>query len=141
MKKIKLYVLILFLFFGCASTQKVIVLQSENNVKIHHMNDGSLLLNLPTHIFEWDKKGKIVSDLSYAIDGKGEKYNLITEPFLIAHSHPKPTTDTSDILWLNSPQKSSGKLKWYNNFWKIHVVLRTQDKLDIFEINFEVKDK
>ncbi len=133
---------IIILLFGCTSTQKLIVLQSQNDdVRIYHRRDGSLLLNLPTHTFEWEKKGKIVSGMSYAIDGKGKKYNLATEPFQIAHNHPKPTTYTSDILWLTSPTKSNVKLAWYNNIWEIHVVLKSQNEVDTFEIKFEVSDK
>ena len=139
MKRRIIFVFAFLFLFGCASLKNVAIIQQNKDIRVSARKDGSLLVNLPTSTFEWLKKGKIDSDMSYAVDKDGNKYFLHAEPFQIAHDHPKPTSFTSDIVWLASPE-SSDRMPWYNSVWSIKIVLKSGRGLDIFNSKFELND-
>jgi hypothetical protein len=139
-KNITIILLPLFIAFGCATTKNVIITDQNDDIEIYAKEDGSLLICLPTPTIDWEKKGIIISNLSYAIDSDGKKYNLTGEPFEIAHASPKPTNYTSDFVWLVAA-KNHSKMEWYNSVWLIHLVLRSDRGDDIFDTTFELNDR
>ena len=137
--RIIIFVFVLLGLSGCASLKNITIIQQNKDIRVSTRKDGSLLVNLQTSTSEWAKKGEIDSDMSFAVDKNGNKYHLQTEPFQIAHDHPKSTSFTADIVWLTSPENND-KMPWFNSVWSIHIVLRSERGIDIFKSKFDLND-
>ncbi len=122
---------------SCASdtTQTAVLESSLSDVRIAPTN-GCLAVSLKTLSLS-KNKGDIDCTKSYAIDEKGTRFSIITEPNEYARNYPEPSYFTSDYIWLKG--KSGEKVHWHDGTWKVVLILGLSGNTRVYNAEFTLK--
>lgn len=131
--------IVLMVFAACRTTKVVNIPKDNRSILIAPGRDGSLVITLSTPTHLESEKGEVDLSLSYAVDQRGKRYNLVVEKNTWAREKYKSVSRRTppDFFWLANDGNSVRK-SWSNGTWDLRMVLKTSSGSSIYSTIFEL---